>query len=191
MSKLLLTDIDEVVLDWRSGFAAWCRNHPEISKSITVPFIHAKAEDWLNLSSSEVSEYIGDFHNSIEFEKLVPYREALKYIPMLAELGYKFVAITAIENNTNVINARVKNLQEYFPGIFSAVHCVGLMADKEEVLSWYKPTYWVEDKPYNAEVGFKHGHTSLLINTLQNYHYSDPNITKVSGWAEIYNMLNI
>lgn len=189
---LILTDIDEVVLNWRAGFEAWCHKQPDIKIDPNRLRLHDhhKAEEWLGVSIPEVIEIIRRFHNSPEFEQLQPYNDAIQYIPKLLNLGYRFVAVTAIDDDPSVVDARTRNLRMHFNDAFSAVHCVGLMGNKKEVLSWYRPTYWIEDKPSNAKLGAELGHTAMLVTHPNNLNYEDSEVIRVRGWDDIHKMLN-
>lgn len=192
MTKLILTDVDEVVLNWRASFEKWCLQQADITIDPARPTLvdHHKAEEWLGADLETTKGYIERFHHDGWFEKLEPYPDASIYIPKLANLGYRFVAVTAIDDDPSTYDARLRNLRTHFDDLFAAVHCVGLMGSKREVLGWYRPTYWVEDKPSNAKLGAELGHTSFLISHPNNLDYNDPQVKRVGGWKDIFNMLS-
>jgi beta-phosphoglucomutase-like phosphatase (HAD superfamily) len=64
-------------------------------------------------------------------------------------------------------------------------------ADKDEALEEYEGTgcWWVEDKPENAESGYRAGLKCLLLEHGHNMHHNHSDIALVKNWKEIYQVV--
>ncbi len=191
--KLILTDIDGVVLQWGKTFGHY------IKEMGLVPDTHIirpayKVEKILNISREEAFTLIYEFHHSKYFTDLVPYADAFMYINHLAKEGYRFIAITACgkANNKIIYDNRYKNLNKYFHNIFEDLHIMPLGESKAECLSKYKNAYWIEDSLKNAITGLEFGHFTFFINREEDLRDqgSHPMITEFSSWKEIYIQLS-
>ena len=190
--KLILTDIDGVVLQWGKGFGRY------IKEMGLVPDTHIirpayKVEKILNITRSEAYQLIDEFHHSKYFTDLVPYADAFMYINHLAVEGYRFIGITACGESDNKIiyDNRYKNLNKYFRKIFEDLHIMPLGTSKAEYLSRYKDAYWIEDTLKNAITGLEFGHSVFFINREEERDQrSHPMITEFSSWKEIYIQLS-
>lgn len=187
-NKLILTDLDDVVLKWTDRFVVWVHGYLGLNPSTSLSD-HDNIEEWLDLPYSETHKFIQEFNESNWFMDLEPYNDALEYIPKISDKGYSFVAITACKDDNWTHQARTKNLARYFGSIFSTVHCVGLSQSKRRELSWYRPAIWIEDKPSNAQAGFQEGHKAYLINRPRNVRHQVDDVIRIDGWKTIYEEL--
>jgi hypothetical protein len=64
-------------------------------------------------------------------------------------------------------------------------------ADKDHALLPYRDTgcYWIEDKPINAETGYRLGLRSVVIEHGHNMHYYHTDIPVVKNWKELYKII--
>jgi hypothetical protein len=64
-------------------------------------------------------------------------------------------------------------------------------AHKDEALEEYEGTglWWIEDKPENAEAGYRAGLKCLLVEHGHNMHYHHEGITLVKNWKHIYEVI--
>lgn len=191
--KLILTDIDGVVLQWGKAFGHYIKQMGLVPDTHNIRPAY-KVEKILNITKGEAYKLIDEFHHSKYFMDLIPYTDAFMYIHHLAEEGYRFIGITACGevNNKIVYDNRYKNLNKYFFNIFEDLHIMPLGQSKAEFLSRYKNAYWIEDTLRNAITGLEFGHFTFFINREEDIRDqgSHPMITEFSSWKEIYIQLN-
>jgi FMN phosphatase YigB (HAD superfamily) len=188
--KLILSDIDEVLLDWGGHFETWYnKTYPLFGGPTPNGNLqdHHDIEEWLNCSIEVTRKLIEQFNQCKDhFPYIEAYPEAVKYVNKLSQEGYKFVAITACSTDSWTHDMRRQNLEKYFPGVFDTVHCSGLGKPKTEYLQRYKPTWWVDDKVKHAEEGGRLGHKSFLVTQHYNVGATLKYSKRVSGWKDIY-----
>ena len=188
MSKVILTDCDEVLFDWASPFEAWVREtYPEHRDAKGVLQDHWHVESWLGCELEESRDMIRIFNGTPEYwTAFKPLPGVVENVHRLYQAGYHFVAITACARDMQTWEGRWKNLNEVFGyGVFDTLHCVGLAEPKADHLARYQPTYWVEDKMKHASAGADAGHKSFLINYKHNEKYRDDRVIRVDHWGDI------
>lgn len=187
--KVILVDCDGVLLDWEYAFDAWMKRHDyEIVKNGEYD-MNLK----YGLERKETKRLIRMFNESAAIRKLPPLRDAIKYVKKLhEEHGYIFHAITSLSKDQYAQHLRTKNLRELFGDTaFERYVYLDTGADKDEALAEYQDTecFWVEDKPENAVEGVKAGLNSILMKHVHNADFEHEDVTKVSNWKEIYELL--
>lgn len=188
MSKLILTDVDEVLLEWGPAFERWVvgTNRFNINGEVHLRDAY-NIEEWLGIPHSTTRALIAEFNSLPEqFSNLQPYADATRWVPELKRKGYDFVAITACADDSWTHDTRRANLEQHFPAIFDTIHCVGLGKSKVKFLERYKPTWWVDDKPSHCEDGTKLGHKSFMITRSYNVNDNRVGVKRVAGWDDIY-----
>lgn len=189
--KVILTDIDGVMLDWEEGFSVWMEHHGY--KPVEGYKLMYKIGERYGISNEEGHKLVRLFNESAAIGFLPPVRDAQHYVRLLAEKHkYKFLAVTSLSTDIYAKELRVRNLKKLFGDIFIDVICLDTGADKDEELDRlsriYKGNYWIEDKPENADAGVKCGFKSLLVEHGHNLDYKGP-ATVVKTWEEIYNII--
>lgn len=188
-NKVILTDCDGVLLDWEYAFHSWMKRHDYVKVNANV-YDMAEAYD---MPKDEIKRLIRMFNESAAIRKLPPLRDAIKYVKKLhEEHGFVFHAITSLSKDQYAQHLRTKNLRELFgETAFERYVYLDTGADKDEELAEYVDTdcVWVEDKPENAECGLRFGLNSVLMTHGHNEDYVNDDVTKVSNWKEIYDML--
>lgn len=181
--KIFLSDVDDCMLDWTSGFAEFMQ--------IVHPTVNVKSCDYsLGMSREVADSYALQYNNSEYFARMKPFAEAEKYVPLIAALGYKFVVVTSCLGSDQTAIMREENLLNVFGDIFDQVICIPLHTNKQPVLEKFNPTFWVDDKLENCAGGAFVGHTSLLMNTGHNQSDELPEqIKRVYSWKEIYQLV--
>lgn len=187
--KVILVDVDGVLLDWEYAFTMWMSKH---GYKVNPGF---ENEYDMNLrygiGKEEKERLVRMFNESAWIRKLPPLRDAIKYVKKLhEEQGYVFRVISSLSNDYYAQHLRTKNLIETFgPSVFESFVYLDTGADKDDALEQYRDTgcIWVEDKPENANVGDNIGLESLLVR----HHHNDSievndNVTRVNNWKEIY-----
>lgn len=190
MSKVILTDCDEVLFDWASPFEAWVREtYPQHCDAPGCLQDYWHVEAWLSCSYEESRGLIRQFNgDATKWPYFKPLPGVVENVLALHDQGYKFVAITACDTDDQTWHGRWQNLNEVFgKGVFDTLHCVGLAESKRAHLARYAPTYWVEDKTRHAIDGAEVGHKSFLINYKHNERDGQniPGVTRVRDWNDI------
>ena len=189
--KVILTDIDGVMLDWEEGFSVWMEHHGY--KPVEGYKLMYSIGDRYGITKDEGHKLVRLFNESAAIGFLPPVRDAQQYVRLLAEKHkYKFLAVTSLSKDVYARELRIRNLKKLFGDIFIDVICLDTGADKDEELDRlgrvYKGNYWIEDKPENADAGIRCGFKTLLVEHGHNLDYKGP-ATVVKTWEEIYNII--
>ena len=188
MSKIIITDIDECVLNWHEGFDAYV-------KSKNIPHtgsIHEckTLEEWLDIPEDEAYDLIVSFNHTEAFGKLSPGYESEETLRILKNHGYKFYGLTSCGSEDYIKSRRRENIEKYFPGIFEEIVCIPLeISKRQELKNLPHNAIWVEDKFSNSELGLEFGHICYLINHEHNEDFHNDDIIRVDGWKNIANDL--
>ena len=191
LKKLILTDADGVLLDWEWAFNVWMQEHgfEEVAGSKLSYDMVAR----YGIPREQVKKLIRIFNESAAIGFLPALRDAMYYVKRLhEEHGFRFHCITSLSLDPNAQKLREMNLNKLFgTSAFERVVCLDTGADKDEALQEYEGTgcYWLEDKPENAECGYKYGLNPLLIEHGHNMHYYQEGITVVKNWKHIYEII--
>lgn len=188
--KIILTDVDGVLLNWIDSFERWMIRHGYEVKEASRYCLG----EYFGIPIKEVLEHIAVFNESAEMGKLGPFRDALKYVRKLhKEHGYVFHCITAICPDVAVREARRKNLEQLFgKESIERLECVGLQGSKYMILSEYSDSGlpWIEDHASNAEIGHDLGLNAIIMDHGYNRDSKYENkLKRVSNWKEIYDLL--
>ena len=188
MRKIILTDVDGVLLDWCPAFEQWCldNNYP-----IKLPADTSLRKVWRRYGFDEAvgEKLVMDFNVSEVMKSLPPYRDSVDYVRKLAAEGWKFVTITSQSSVAQAQMYRIENLNTVFgPNIFIKHHILETSAPKHEVLAEYKDSglYWIEDKWDNAVVGANMGLIPLVMRDETNAKFTDSRIKHFDNWIQIY-----
>ena len=189
--KVILTDIDGVMLDWEEGFSVWMEHHGY--KTVDGFKLMYSIGDRYGITKDEGHKLVRLFNESAAIGFLPPVRDAQQYVRLLAEKHkYKFLAVTSLSKDVYARELRIRNLKKLFGDIFIDVICLDTGADKDEELDRlgrvYKGNYWIEDKPENADAGIRCGFKTLLVEHGHNLDYKGP-ATVVKTWEEIHNII--
>lgn len=188
MSKheIILTDCDGVLLDWETAFDEWIQSKGYMkvpNHDVTAYGLHVH----YGIPKKEVQKLIRQFNESAAIGFIKPMREAEKWLPLLANHGYRFVVITSVSNDPYAAMAREHNLKSVFGDIFEEIICLDTGADKDETLAdWIgNAKIWIEDKTENAMIGADYGFKTYLMTHGHNNHVTDSRIIKVDNWQEL------
>ena len=192
--KLILTDVDGVLLHWEWMFDFWMSKHG-YNKITDNAYSTAQA---YGISLVEGERLCTMFNETVYIRNLPPYGAAIKYTKLLhQDHGYVFHAITSIGSDPLVIESRVENLYRVFGrSMFFDITCLHHSVSKEVALRQYQDSrcYWIEDHIYNAALGESLGLEVILVN--QPYNQVTPDsppkhkyIRRVSSWKQIYEII--
>ena len=194
--KVILTDVDGVLLNWEWSFKTWLKEHFFTTKGRElveiVPGSYEMNERY-GLTVEEGKEYVRLFNKSAAIGFLPPQRDAMYYVDLLhRKHGFTFQVITSLSKNVHACHLRTENLKKLFgETTFRGFTYLDTAEDKDEALAVYKDSGlpWVEDKLLNAEAGTHAGLDCYLMEHGHNMHYKGDIITMVKNWQEIYEQL--
>lgn len=188
-NKVILTDVDGVLLDWTYSFV---RHMDERYGIRPVRFDTYDMAAAFDVEPIPMVNMISGFNESIHIGNLTPLGDAIKYVRKLhEEHGFVFHAITAIGVDADTQRSRLQNLQKIFGmTAFEHVICVARDASKRHILEKYMDSgcLWIEDHFGNAVDGSELGLTALLMDSFHNQHKTHPDVQRVSSWREIYDI---
>lgn len=190
--KIILTDVDGVLLYWAKGFHDYMVEQglaqlPDTDHEYSVSLRHG-------VTPEVAKRHVEYFNNSPHIATLEPFQDAVEYVDKLSKHGFRFIAITSLSNSVIAYTYRTANLKSIFGDVFDRLICLSLGADKYETLKEWEGSklFWIEDHINNAEAGHKLGLKSILIEHEYNKWYERDLFPKVSfetPWAEIYKIV--
>ena len=188
--KIILTDVDGVLLDWEWAFNVWMQEHGfELTDGYQYEYDMATR---YGISKEQVRKLIRTFNESAAIGFLPVLRDAMYWVKRLHEQhGFTFHCITSLSLDQNAGKLREMNLQKMFgKTAFSKVVCLDTGADKHDALREYNNSgcWWIEDKPENADVGLEYGLKPLLMEHGHNM-MSDVRYPIVKNWEDIYRLV--
>jgi FMN phosphatase YigB (HAD superfamily) len=185
--KVILTDVDGVLLDWLFSFTQWMEKHGY--ETVAGAEDNYDVTKRYGLDEVEKERLVRMFNESAWIRCLPPLRDTIKYVRKLhEEQGYVFRVISSLSNDYYAQHLRTKNLIEMFgPSVFDTFVYLDTGADKDDALEQYRGSgcWWVEDKPENADLGIELGLDSILVGHQFNKNYAGE-ATRVNNWKEIY-----
>ncbi len=182
MDKIILSDVDSVLLNFNAGFEIYLR---ELNYPIRPDFhSHNNLTSALNLSFEEEQILVHNFFETDGVFELSAVSHAIDAVQTLYGHGWDFVAISACPSSQTIRERRFQNLEEVFGINFLDLHLTGAGGCKKSVLSSYDPAIWVEDNHVNAVVGHELGHRTFLIDYPHNRIDGCP-VERVNDWKEI------
>lgn len=185
--KVILTDVDGVLLNWGYAFKVWMEQK---GYNVKDPDVY-NVDKIFDMNRAESKKMVRHFNESAAIGFLPPLRDAIHYVRKLhEEHGYVFHAITSLSLDPHAARLREENLKKLFgETAFAKVLCLDTGADKDDALIPYADSgaVWIEDKVENAEVGDKFGLDSILIEHAYNMDNTDFPLMK--NWKEVYEYL--
>lgn len=185
MDKIILTDVDGVLLNWHSMFRRWMSEQGFVEDTESRCYSLAKK---YKMEDASMAAMVRQFNKSAAVGFCPPERDAMHYVRRLGERGYKFIAITAMGGDRYSEQLRIQNLERVFGHVFINHHFVDLNASKDHVLELFHGSeyWWIEDKLSNAEAGLKYGLRPILIRHDHNSHCDSDDILIVDSWKEAF-----
>lgn len=133
--KVILIDVDGVLVKWQSGLPYFNSDHNLpldacLNMQIEENFIGPSEIFGLNIEIA--SKLMHKYNNSKYIRYLSGYPDALEFINKNKH-KYDFVALTALSSDENAILNRLYNLNSLFPGAFVDVMSCDYMVSKQNM----------------------------------------------------------
>lgn len=180
MHKILLTDIDGVVLDWQAHFNDYLdKYYPD--QELFDPTVFAQGET--------TGKIIKEFNNTAWIGFLKPWKDSIEVLTELKNLGWKIYGCTSMGTDQYANALRKKNVENLMPDVFTQLDIIPFMQPKGNWLSQWRGSgaVWVEDKWSNAILGADMGIKTFLMKQSYNSKHDYAGVEKVDNWRQIYN----
>jgi len=191
VKRVILTDVDGVLLDWEYAFDVYLQQHG--FRKVEGGNLKYDIGKRYGIDREQGKRLIKIFNESAHIGFLPPLRDAMYYVKRLhEEHGYVFHAITSLSNDENACELRRMNLRKLFgKTAFDQFVFLDTGADKDAVLAEYTGSglWWIEDKIDNCRAGQQVGLKPLLMEHGHNMNFEDPEIPRVLNWREIYDRI--
>jgi len=194
MEKLIITDVDGVLLDWETHFHAYMHSQGH-TRTYDSEASYWKEDDYRHLGKDQSGKMVYHFNTSAWMLSIPHLRDAQSGVRRLVENGYQFIAVTAMGIDPHAKLAREINLERMFgQGVFREVFATS-MSDpnsKVEILKQWRDRGlpWIEDKPSNAEIGATLGYDTFLVDHTYNQDFDTGKyIQRVNSWSDICNSI--
>ena len=200
--RIILTDVDGVLLEWESHFTEWMlqRNYYDDQEQRVYPYKLLpdkqntyEMADRFGLSIIEIRKEIREFNKSAWMGTQCPMPDSQTWVKLLAAEGWTFIPITSQTSDIPAQQLRKKRLGELFGDhIFKNYHILDTGSDKDSVLAEFHNTglYFIEDKQKNALTGLKYGVRPILIDHPYNRDFQHPDVIRVNNWKQIHELLH-
>ncbi len=178
--KILLTDIDGVVLDWQKHFNKYL-DHYYPGEELFDPTVFAQGE--------RTGKIIKEFNNSAWIGFLEPWKDSVEVLTELNHMGWKIYGCTSMGTDQYANALRKKNIETLMPDVFTQLEIIPFMQPKGNWLAPWKGSgaVWVEDKWSNAIIGADMGIKTFLMKQSYNSKQDYQGVEKVDNWRQIYN----
>lgn len=185
-NRIILTDVDGVLLDWENHFAKWMlsKGHKPVEN---YQQFYAMTERY-QMTKDQMRVLTREFNNSAWMANQEPMPNSQTWVKLLHAEGWTFIPITSQTIDIPAQELRKRRLKELFGGtVFSNFFILETGADKDSALAEFHGTglWWVEDKTKNAYAGLDYGLRSIIIDHPYNTDCQHPDIKRVADWQEI------
>ena len=181
LKRIILTDVDGVLLEWGKHFRQWMsirgyEQKPKVEKRYSM-------YQRYGISIQEKERLIREFNNSAWMSIQEPMPDSQTWVKLLAAEGWTFIPITSQTRDIPAQQLRKRRLEELFGPIFQNFFILDTGDDKDAVLAEFHGTdlWWVEDKWTNAKLGLDYGLRPLIYNHPYNQGFSHKNIRRVNN----------
>jgi len=197
-NRIILTDVDGVLLEWENHFTKWMitRGH-KLKEDYKSEYDMGKRFIFYSNVFNEDPNYIKlairEFNKSAWMATQPPMPESQTWVKLLHAEGWTFIPISSQTSDIPAQELRKRRLEELFgEDAFYNFHILETGSDKDDVLAEFHGTglYFIEDKWTNALAGLKYGLKVLFINHPYNQKYKHPDITRVNNWKQIHEIVS-
>ena len=189
-NRIILTDVDGVLLEWENHFTKWMisRGYKLKDNFVSEYNMQKRFEDHnLNIKTE-----IREFNKSAWMGTQPPMPESQTWVKLLHAEGWTFIPISSQTSDIPAQELRKRRLEELFGEYaFYNFHILETGQEKDDVLAEFHGTnlWWIEDKWTNALAGLKYGLKPLFVDHPYNREYSHPDITRVNNWQDIHKIV--
>jgi len=190
-NRIILTDVDGVLLEWEKHFADWMLTKGYRQK-VGKEKVYSMDKRY-GLTKKKKEDLIKEFNNSAWMGTQSPMPESQTWVKLLHAEGWTFIPITSQTTDIPAQELRKRRLKELFGGtVFENFIILDTGAHKDDALAEFHGTglWWIEDKWSNAKKGLEFGLRSLIYNHTYNKKFYDKSITRVNNWKHIYQLVN-
>lgn len=185
--RLILCDVDGVLVHWEQAFDTWMKNqgYQKIKEG------SYNVEEHYGLEKDLSALLIQVFNESAAMRYLDPIDGASHYLNMLYNAGYKIKLITSQTLEVMAQKARQDNLREKFGDIFDETIFLETGSAKDKILLQQPAgSFWIEDKPANAQAGLPAGMISIIFTQTHNKDFKHKDVTRCDTWKDIYQYIS-
>ena len=190
-NRIILTDVDGVLLEWENHFTKWMISCGyKLKDNFVSEYNMQKRFEDHNLN---IKTEIREFNKSAWMGTQPPMPESQTWVKLLHAEGWTFIPISSQTSDIPAQELRKRRLEELFGEYaFYNFHILETGQDKDDILAEFHGTglWWVEDKWTNALAGLKYGLKPLFIDHPYNREYSHPDITRVNNWKQIHEIVS-
>jgi FMN phosphatase YigB (HAD superfamily) len=184
MEKILLTDVDDVLVRWSKHFRQVFKKETGHTASVKNA---GEGIAYGHLDQSELERHITNFNLSEHFENLKPKANSEIILPKLKSEGWTIIGITACGRDPEVQKLRWKNLNKiYGEGVISDIHFINWYECKSSHLADYANCPFVDDNIKHAETAHRMGHRAMIMHRCYRRKFKHREIPYVMDWDEIY-----
>lgn len=191
LNRIILTDVDGVLLEWEKHFAEWMSERgfelrPGAEKKYSMI-------ERYGIKKQLKESLIEEFNRSAWMGIQEPMPDSQTWVKLLHAEGWTFIPITSQTLDIPAQELRKRRLKELFGGtVFENFIILETGDHKDAALAEFHGTglWWIEDKWTNAKKGLQYGLKPLLYNHSYNQGFNDKKITRVNNWKHIYKIVS-
>ena len=185
MSRTLIVDADQTILDFSSAFHQWMVEQGIETHDDQILTPRNRIHDVYKASLEELALQLVDFSHSEAFERLQPLEHAVEAIRRFQEAEWTIHVVTSCDDHQNSQKRRHTNLAKLFNIQPSHVHFAGLLGSKTGILSQLPTGYFVDDSLTHVREAIALGHTGILIhNDKEDHENLEKAIFCADDWLE-------
>ena len=151
MKKVALFDVDGVLLDLHEAMFSQCSSffQKAIDKNEYVQMVRN-----YDKNTKLYSDFGLYFMQSKHFECIPAFAGMAQMLKTLKEDNFDLIIISACPNEDKIRTARLKNLNDCFGDVFTAIHLTGSTNKKELIAHYahqYDISFFCDDRPANVQ----------------------------------------
>lgn len=191
--KIILSDIDGVMLDWMGGFSKWLNARFGWVEKPGSEIYYSVMDRFAELNNvSTVIELVTQFNNSDEFGQLEYFADAESGVNLLRErMGDKvvIVPVTQIGNTPRSRALRQKNLTDRFGADlfdFNLMYTFDLSEGKHRAFTRWQDSgiLFIDDHAKHCQDAHEHGIHTFMFGTTYNLDDSIGGVRRVNCWED-------
>jgi hypothetical protein len=189
-SRIILTDVDGVLLQWEKHFSKWMTMRGfELQSGYHKTY---SMEERYGIKKILKENLIEEFNRSAWMGIQEPMPDSQTWVKLLHAEGWTFIPITSQTMDIPAQELRKRRLKDLFGGtVFENFIILKTGDHKDSALAEFHGTglWWIEDKWTNAKKGLEYGLKPILYSHSYNEEFYDENITRVNNWSEIHKLV--